>query len=397
MNAPTASRIDLKALDERAVSALESGDPEALARFEREIGVTPAFAHAEIGAGRSEALLMMSERVGRVSEPNGAFEGGTTVLARGTDGGSILFAVGEVESDDPKSEIVKVKLKQVMKSLSLSSEEFSKQGFIHVSKAGAGEYAFFNRPDVVEISPLHLSRVLSMRASALLDRIAAKGLGSVAPVAPPVPDQAKIDQFVQTAHTVFIQWGFDDALRHHRGYTSRVVGAVYDAAAAAEAKSPGVHCSFSDEFTFPSVTLSGKDLANVQAAAKEVVLVLLSYEGVVSLADRRQKDLGEMSAPDDAFSERMKKALKNAVGVIHPDSQASRMLVENAIAAPVSEVRQRWSAVLTAWPFVRSFDFHEDQAWLKDEFQSIVDAGVPCMSAELAAPEKVQNDSLMQP
>ena len=56
MNAPATSHFDFKALDERAVSALESGDPEALARFEREMGVTPAFAHAEIGAGRSEAL-----------------------------------------------------------------------------------------------------------------------------------------------------------------------------------------------------------------------------------------------------------------------------------------------------------------------------------------------------
>ena len=59
MNAPTASGSDLKALDERAVSALESGDPEALARFEREMGLSPTYVHAEFEAGRLQGLQFL--------------------------------------------------------------------------------------------------------------------------------------------------------------------------------------------------------------------------------------------------------------------------------------------------------------------------------------------------
>lgn len=325
-----------------------------------------------------------------------AFKHGTKVLARGVANSKILFAIGEVdaiEGDDPKSEIINVKLKQVMKPLSLTGEEPSFQRFFHVSKAAVGEHAFFKRADVVEISPLHLPRVLGMKTSALVEQIATQGLGSVAPVPPPVPDKARIDMFSKTTHSICMQWRWDSALLHSGGYKGQVVGAVADAAAAAEVKFSGVLCFFGDENEYPMVSLTGSDLSEVQAAAKEVAHVLLSFEGVEPVTGRPQKDVAKVSAPDYVFGVRMQKALSRAIGVIHPNSQASRLVVEEAIAAPLSEVRQRWNAVLTAWPFVRSAYFDDGDPSLKAEFQGIYDEGVASMNAELAAPAKVQDDS----
>lgn len=379
----------------RSLADQSLGDPEASQHFLRVLGIAPEAFMALDEQAQALHLQQHGERQGNVLRA--AFKHGTKVLARGVENSKILFAIGEVdamEGGDPKSEIVAVKLKQVMKPLSLTRHDPSSQRFFHVSKAAVGEHAFFKRADVVEISPLHLPRVLRMKTSALVEQIATQGLGSVAPVVPPVPDKARIDLFSKTTHSICIQWRWDSALLHSAGYKSQVVGAVADAAAAAEVKCSGVLCSLGDGDEYPMVSLTGSDLSEVQAAAKEVAHVLLSFEGVEPVTACPQKDVAKVSAPDYVFGERMQKALSRAIGVIHPGSQASRLVVEDAIAAPMSDVRQRWSAVLTAWPFVRSAYFDEDDPSLKAEFQAIYEEGVPRMNAELASPSKVQDDSL---
>lgn len=379
----------------RALAEQSLGDAEAEQEFQKVLGLTPEAFKALDEQAQEEYLqqLKMPMIYDQAEKLNAALKNGTSVLARGADGASILFAIGKVEGYEPESENVTVELKQVMKPIVQGDAEASAQRFLHVSKAGVGEQAIFKRSDVVEISPLHMYRVISMKASALVEQIATKGLGSVAPVKPSSPDKAKIDLFAQTEHSVFIRWDWNKNLIHMRGYKEKVIGAVADAAVAAEVNFSDVSCFLGNEAEYPSVSLTGSDLPQVQAAAKEVAHVLLSFEGVEPVAARRQNEVARVSAPDYVFSERMQKALKQAIRVIHPNSQASRLVVEEAIASPLNDARQRWNAVLTAWPFVRSADLDDDERLLKDEFQAIFDAGVPRMNIDREAQAKRQDES----
>lgn len=68
--------------------------------------------------------------------------------------------------------------------------------------------------------------------------------------------------------------------------------------------------------------------------------------------------------------------------------------IGEAIASPLNDAHQRWNAVLTAWPFVRSADDDDDdERLLKNEFQAIFDAGVPSMNIDREAQAKRQDES----